>query len=149
MRERPPGWASRIYSPTYLFAAFCLAHRLRCASAILSLPAADMVLFRGAPGDSDVRGRPLCLVEAVPARRERADCRRAISASMVETMSCVFICVRYQRSGSSASYVLFIHHERCFSSRFNRHILHLRPFANRCCTVSPGGDQFRDNRAPE
>ena len=89
---------SRFYLPTYFFAAFCLAQRLRCASAILFLPAADMVLFFGAPADSDVRGRPVRLVEAVPARRERADCRRAISASMVETMSCVFICVRYQRS---------------------------------------------------
>jgi hypothetical protein len=71
---------------TYFFftAAFCLAQRLRCASAILFLPVADMVLFFGAPADSDARGRPLCLPEAVLVRRERADCRRAISASMTE-----------------------------------------------------------------
>jgi hypothetical protein len=82
----------------YFFAAFCFAQRLRCASAILFLPAADMVLFFGAVGEPDVRGRPLRL-ETVPARRERADCRRAISASMAERMSCVFISVRYQRAG--------------------------------------------------
>jgi hypothetical protein len=65
-----------------------------------------MVLFFGAVGDPEVRGRPLRLVEAVPARRERADCRRAISASIAARMSRVFIHVRYQRSSLVASYVL-------------------------------------------
>jgi hypothetical protein len=55
-----------------------------------------MVLFLGTVCNPDVRGRPLRTVEAVPARRERADCRRAISASMAERMSCVSIPVRYQ-----------------------------------------------------
>jgi len=63
-------------------------------------------------GESALRGRPLRLVEAVPARRERADCRRAISASMAERMSCVFIPVRDQRSGLIASYVLGIQRRR-------------------------------------
>jgi hypothetical protein len=95
----------RVLIFTYLFyAAFCFAQRLRCASAILFLPAADIVLFFGAAGESEVRGRPLRLVEDAPARKERADCKRAIWASMAERMSCVFIHVRYQRSGSSASY---------------------------------------------
>ena len=90
----------------YFFtAAFCFAQRLRCASAILFLPAADMVLFLGAAADSDVRGRPLRLPEAVPTRRERADCRRAISASMAERISRAFIQLRYQKSGLAASYV--------------------------------------------
>jgi hypothetical protein len=64
-----------------------------------------MVLFFGTVCNPDVRGRPLRTVESVPARRERADCRRAISASMAERMSRVFIHVRYQRSGLIASYV--------------------------------------------
>ena len=81
----------------YFFAAFCFAQRLRCASAILFLPSADMVLFFEALANPDERGRPLRFVVAVPARKERADCRRAISASMAERMSCVFISVRYQR----------------------------------------------------
>jgi hypothetical protein len=91
----------------FFYAAFCFAQRLRCASAILFLPAADMVLLFGTVCNPDVRGRPLRTVEAVPARRERADCRRAISASMAKRMSCVFIHVRYQRSGFNASYVFF------------------------------------------
>jgi hypothetical protein len=71
----------------YFFAAaFCFAQRLRCASAILFLPAADMVLFFGVAGDGYVCGRPPRL-EAVPARKVRADRRRAISASMAERMS--------------------------------------------------------------
>ena len=95
----------------YLFFAtlFCFAQRLRCASAIFFLPAADMVLFCGAVGSVDARGCAPRLVEALPARRERADCRRAISASMAERMSRVFICVRYQRSGFVASYVFGLH----------------------------------------
>ena len=72
----------------YFFAAaFCFAQRLRCASAILFRPAADMVLFFGVVGDGYVCGRPPRL-EAVPARKVRADCRRVISASMAERMSC-------------------------------------------------------------
>jgi hypothetical protein len=63
---------------TYFFyAAFCFAQRLRCASAILFLPAADMVLFFGTVGSPDVLGRSLRLVEAVPARRLYATVRRA------------------------------------------------------------------------
>jgi hypothetical protein len=64
-----------------------------------------MVLFFGAVRDPDVRGRPLRLAEAAPARKERADCRRAISASMAEMMSCVIILVTYQRLGQIVSYV--------------------------------------------
>ena len=79
----------------YFFAvAFCFAQRLRCASATAFRPAALIVLFLGAgsaAGESALRGRPLRFAEAVPARTERADCSRAISASMVERMSCVFI----------------------------------------------------------
>jgi hypothetical protein len=70
-------------------------------------PAALMVLLLGAGGavgESALRGRRLRL-EAVPARRERADCRRAISASMTERMSRVFISVRYQKAGAISSYV--------------------------------------------
>jgi hypothetical protein len=55
-----------------------------------------MVLFFGAVADSDVRGRPLRLV-AVPVRRERADCRRAISASMAINISEVVIAPLYQQ----------------------------------------------------
>jgi hypothetical protein len=62
-----------------------------------------MILFLGAVGDADVRGRSLRLVEPVPARKEQADCSRAISASMAESMSCVFIHVRYPRAGLVAS----------------------------------------------
>jgi hypothetical protein len=82
----------------FFFAVFCFAfaQRLRCASAIVFLPAGDRVLFFGAPADSDAGGLPLRLPEAVPTRRERADCRRAISASRAERMSRVFIPVRYQ-----------------------------------------------------
>jgi hypothetical protein len=57
-----------------------------------------MVLFFGAAGDgADPRGRPLRLPEAVLVRRERADCKRAISASMAERMSRVFIQVRLSK----------------------------------------------------
>jgi hypothetical protein len=112
----------------YFFAAFCFAQRSRWASAIFFLPAADMVLLLGAVGDLDVRGRPLRLVEAVPARRERADCRRVISASMAERMSCVFISIRYQRAGLISSYVLF--YIQCDASVLgpNRHQYTWKPF---------------------
>ena len=104
----------------FLYAAFCFAQRLRCASAILFLPAADKVLFLGTVCNPNVRGRPLPTVEAVPARRERADCKRAISASMAERMSCVFILVRYQRSGSSTSYVFVLPPVASFNTRVQR-----------------------------
>jgi hypothetical protein len=67
------GGSLRVLIRCYLFFAtlFCFAQRLRCASAIFFLPAADIVLFFGALGNVDVRGRPPRLVEALPARRER------------------------------------------------------------------------------
>jgi hypothetical protein len=105
------GRPSRVLIRFYLFFAtlFCFAQRPRCASAIFFLPAADIVLFFGAVGNMDVRGRPPRFVEALPARRERADCRRAISASMAERMSCVFICVRYQgQAWSLVTYSVYI-----------------------------------------
>jgi hypothetical protein len=67
------GGSLRVLIRCYLFFAtlFYFAQRLRCASAIFFLPAADIVLFFGALGNVDVRGRPPRLVEALPARRER------------------------------------------------------------------------------
>jgi hypothetical protein len=86
-----------------------------------------MVLFFGAARDPDVRGRPLRLVEAAPARKERADCRRAISASMAERMSCVFIPVRYQTSDLITSYVLGLFDASALGP--NSHRYTLGPFA--------------------
>jgi hypothetical protein len=48
-----------------------------------------MVLFFGAPRGSEAGGLPLRLPEAVPTRRERACCRRAISESMAKDVPCV------------------------------------------------------------
>ena len=100
------GGGCRIRSRPIFLRSLRFDQRKRWASAILFHPSADMLSFSERPTGSETRGRPLRLAEAVPARRERADCKRAISASMAERMSCVFICVSYQGSILIASYVL-------------------------------------------
>jgi hypothetical protein len=70
---------------------FCFAHLARCAAAIRARPSALMVCFlAGLPGLRPVRTAP-----SWPVRRLRTARRLAISESIEETMSAVFIQLVY------------------------------------------------------
>jgi hypothetical protein len=85
----------------FAFARFAEAHRLRWASAIFARPSAEMTrffeaAFAGAAFFGDPGGRPLRLLVTVPLRTARTSCNRAISASIVATISSVFTDGLYQ-----------------------------------------------------